>query len=448
MKRRSNSIEMTNTHHARGRPVTGCTTSGVMIRKFHCPMLTRSVVATLLLGLGLLTFGGCDDDHHSAETDNHGEHGDHAGHGHEEGHDDDEHDDHVDHGNEAVVVELTSQQMQSAGIETARISATDFLGSIKLPGTVALRDAAESRVGSSVSGRVAAIHVSEGRWVRKGAPLLDVESPEIAKARAEYLDAAAAERQAKLEYDRQERLAAEMIGAERAFEEARAVFEMAEAAKREAAAHLRTYGIDPSRADKNFSNRMRIVAPMTGIVAERNVALGEYVDGSDDLIHIVDISSVWIDAQATPEQVANLAIGTLGFVVAPNGTRKSGRISFIGPTVNQKSRTVTTRFTVENTDRSLRPGMFVTVEYRVGSGARRIVLPKGAVEEEGGEKFVWTAVDGKPQTFKRVPTVTGEELDGGVIVVAGLEEGDRVVVEGAFYLRSTAKAGELKEHSH
>ncbi len=405
----------------------------------------------ILLLLLLLLLSGCDSDaHDEGSEDGHGHAAAGEGGGHDDhddgddGHDDHDQGEHRDHADGEVV--LNPKQLDAAGIVVVPVAVEAAAGRLRLPAVVALPDDAEARVGAILPGRVARLHASEGDYVRRGAPLADIESPEVAKVRTEYLDAVAAERRARLELDRQEALAGEDVGVAREFEHAGAAFSMAEASRKEAAAHLRTYGIDPEKAGTNFSNRIRISAPISGIVADRGVTLGEYVDASDDIFRLVNTSRVWIDAKATPEQATSLTVGTPGFVVTPTGERRAGRVSFISPLVDPTSRRLTVRLVVDNTDGSLRPGTFATVGYETAGTTGAFLVDTDLVEEEEGDRYLWRRVaDG---TFERVVVGLGEEVGDRVIVTEGLLPGDELVIDGTFYLRSAMKAGSLSEHGH
>ncbi len=388
------------------------------------PHILRHITTFLAL---LLLFAGCSES---------GEETPHV----------DEHAGHDDHGEESPEVTLTPEAIATAGIITAPVTMESGRQRIALPAVVALQEDGIARVGTVVPGRVARLVVSEGSYVGKGSLIAEIESAEIGKVRAGYLEAVAEERSAKLAFERQKRLAAESIGAERDLEEAEALYESAMAARREEGAHLRLYGINPEKAGTSLSNRIRITAPIAGVVSKRSVTLGEYVESSDDIATLVNISTVRIDAQATAEQASRLAVGSLGFAPLPDGRTTSGRISYIAPTLDPESRTTTVRFTVSNNDGALRPGSFLTASCETTASRPMITLPVSALDRVDGKLYVWRVE--KPGHFERVELTGVEEQGERVTVADGLSEGDEVVIEGVFYLRSALDAGELEEHHH
>ena len=392
--------------------------------------------ALMLMALASPLLPGCssqeEGDHHDEED--HSTHEDHT----------DVHTE--DHPPGAVRVHLESAALEVAGIDVEAVRQSVEQGTIRLPAVVKVKGDGMARVGSVVSGRVVRLYVGEGTWIGRGGRMAEIESPDVGLVRAEYLDAAAAERRARAELERQERLAEENIGAGRNLETARAAVEQAVAAKREAAAHLRLLGIDPARAGSSSSNRIAITAPISGIVASRPVTLGEFVEPSDDIFTLVNTSSVWVDAQATAAQVARLASGGVGFVVGPGGERRSGRIIYVSPTLDPESRTATVRVEVTNPEGTLRPGSFVTLDVQTEGGRSVVTLPSTAVDREGEETYVW-----RPEgegTFERVAIEPGVGIGDRMVVLSGIAEGDTVVTAGVFYLRSALKGGELSEHHH
>lgn len=356
------------------------------------------------------------------------------------------HDEHSDHDDESSEVTMTPEAIATAGILTAPVTRESGRERILLPAVVALQEDGVARVGTVVPGRIARLAVSEGTYVKRGSLIAEIESPEIGKVRAGYLEAVARERSAKLAFERQKRLAAQNIGAERDLEEAEAAYESAVAARREEGAHLRLYGINPEKARTSLSNRIRVTAPIAGVVAKRSVTLGEYVESSDDIVTLVNISTVRIDAQATAEQASRLAVGALGFAPLPDGRTTSGRITWIAPTLDPDSRTATVRFTLSNPNGVLRPGSFLTASYETNSSRSTIVIPTSALDRVEGKLYVWRLEE--PGHFQRIELTGVEEQGERVYVESGLSEGDQVVVEGVFYLRSALDAGELEEHDH
>ena len=393
-----------------------------------------SIIAILFLALctaGCIPWMGCSD--HSE--------GDHDHNEAEEGHEDEGH-----HQEKEGVVEIDAVTATRIGLVTGTVQKEKIHSRFSLPGIVQPQGDAIAHVGTIVPGRVIQLHASEGEYVTKGKTIAEIETLEIGKARAEYLNARAQEEQTRRGLERQQRLAGEQIGAERTLEAAQADYDRALAARKEAEAHLRSFGINPAQASSSFANRMRITAPISGMISDRAVTLGEYVDLADNLFTIVNTGTVWIEAKSTPSQAASLAVGSPAVVRGPLGERVSGTVIFISPVVDPESKSVTIRFAVPNQRGVFRPGTFVTAEFPRGEGSVGLVVPVDALEREGGHIYIYR--EEEPGHFQRVEVEVEEEREDRAILGAGVEEGDRIAVQGVFYLRSIRSAGELEEHHH
>ncbi|MGE3799426.1 MAG: efflux RND transporter periplasmic adaptor subunit [Candidatus Kapaibacterium sp.] len=366
-------------------------------------------------------------------------------HSHDDPHHEQEHGE-GEVGAEAGHVDVDPAVGRENGIETDIVRRVSIPVALSLPGIVRPEEDGIAQVGTIVPGRVVKLYASEGAYVSRGATIAEIETLEIGKARAEYLNAKAREEQTRRALERQERLTGEQIGAERALEGAKADYDQAVAARQEAEAHLKLFGIDPVKASASFANRMRITAPISGTISNRSVTLGEFVDLTDNLYTIVNTATVWIEAKATPTQAASLTIGSSGVARSPSGEKVSGRVTFISPLVDPESKTVTVRFSAPNPNGIFRPGTFVTTEFSGDAQREGIAIPTEALEREGGRFYLYR--EEEPNHFERIEVEVEEELEDRTIVRAGVAEGDRIAVKGVFYLRSMRSAGELSEHHH
>jgi cobalt-zinc-cadmium efflux system membrane fusion protein len=123
-----------------------------------------------------------------------------------------------------------------------------------------------------------------------------------------------------------------------------------------------------------------------------------------------------------------------------------GAVSYIGDRVDETTRTITVRSEVDNTDGRLKPGMFAHVEILLNGTTTALAVRKDAVLQDGDRKTVFV-VDGDGYRLREVET--GPPNGSYVTIVKGLSEGDQVVVEGNFQLRSILLQDRLQaEHSH
>jgi cobalt-zinc-cadmium efflux system membrane fusion protein len=161
------------------------------------------------------------------------------------------------------------------------------------------------------------------------------------------------------------------------------------------------------------------------------------------LFTVADLSRVWVVGEL-PEQTARAAqVGQTVQIEVPALGLKSwtGRIVFVGDTVNPETRTVTIRTEVDNTARSLKPQMLATMRIATASERMPAVPQAAVVREQDRDHLV---VDLGGGQYELVPVRLGEAVQGLRPVLDGVKEGQRIVVEGAFHLNNERKRAELE----
>lgn len=191
---------------------------------------------------------------------------------------------------------------------------------------------------------------------------------------------------------------------------------------------------------KNFP----LTSPTTGIVSEIKVTSGQQVDVGTQLLSVVNLSSVLIEAQvfendlpavraATRASFTNEALGGEVYTV---GTKDGdGRLLSIGQSVNPQTRTFPVVYEMKNPFGLLRDGMFVDITIDTSGDREVLAVPKAAVVNDQGQTFVFVFQGG--ETFEKRMVALGAEGADYFEIKTGLKEGERVVVDGIYQLRST-----------
>jgi len=202
---------------------------------------------------------------------------------------------------------------------------------------------------------------------------------------------------------------------------------------------LRNWRISNSQIDQILANqkpldRFSIQADVSGVVTKKNVELGDYVERGMSLYEIADLSKLWILFDVYESQMAWVKEGsTIEFTVNSfPGETFEGKISFVDPLLNSQTRVATARVEVENKDGKLKPEMFASgiVNAAIGQSQKNeIVIPKSAVLWTGKRAIVYVK---KGTGFSLTQVELGAALGDDYIVKSGLNEGDEVVVNGAF----------------
>ena len=405
------------------------------VRGRLCGHSRRRVFLTLALTLsvGAMALGGCGgQDEEPAEALA----ADHAEGGAED----------ADHaGEEIELVTLDTAAMRLGGIQVATVEAVTTSG-LPVTGTITYDANRVSHVGARTEGRVLALQADLGTRVRRGQVLVELESAEVGQIRADEIEAEALLKIERENYAREQRLEQQGISSRKELLEAERGLRRAEAALRSARDRLRVLG-----AGHGDGGHFDIVAPFAGVVVGRDVSLGEMATPADTLLTLADLSRVWIELDVFERDLSRVRIGqpVSVTVTASPGRTFPGRIVYLGQVLDPAKRTVRARVEIPNPDGALKPGMFATATIQVGGGGPPVaVLPQDAVQELEGRQVVFVPGE-KPGEFRPVRVEVGETIEGNRVVIrSGLAPGSRVVIAGAFALRSELAKGEIGEHGH
>jgi cobalt-zinc-cadmium efflux system membrane fusion protein len=242
---------------------------------------------------------------------------------------------------------------------------------------------------------------------------------------------------AKVEFERAERLYEAKAYALRQVQAAEADYRSAESvlaatiAQRDAVAATR---IPPPTGWATGASHV-IQAPIAGTVVRVAKGLGEQVAAGEAVAEILDPTVVWIEVPVFERDLSHLGRQTRAFFTTPAapGKEYTGRLIDAGAVVNRETRAVTAVFEVPNPDRGLRVGLQANVRLDAEERADVLMIPREAVLESEGKRFVYVLVSG--EEFQRREVVVGDEYGDQVAILGGLKAGERVVTQGAYQLR-------------
>ena len=350
---------------------------------------------------------------------------------------------------DAVTLSTSSQELAGIAVEVAK--AETVASVLEAVGSIALDDTRTARVGALVEGIVSATHVQVGDRVRQGALLAGLHSHEVHDGWGDYRKAVADRRRVEQELAfanetlaRTERLLADKAASALEVERARAnrasateQLAVATAEVRRATESLEHLGIPTGpAADARSEEIIPVRTPQAGVVLEKLVTTGTTVTPGTPLFVVSDTSSLWVLAEIDEAALARVEVGeSVQVVVSAYPTERfTARVTRIGDTINPATRRVVVRCTVPNGDGRLKPGMFARVQLEGVSPAPMVHVPVDAVQDIGDRRVVFVETTAGRYSARDVET--GAERAGRVEVRRGLAAGDRVVVRGAFLLKS------------
>ena len=350
----------------------------------------------------------------------------------------------------ARTIRLTPEQVRTAGIVTAVVETRTESTPIQATATIEPAADRQARVGARVSGRISSLRAKVGDQVRAGQALAFIDSPELGRARADFLAALAMANLSRETADREKALFARGISAEREWREAEAQAIKARADKEAAENRLHALGVTDAelpdmKVDQHLGSSMAISAPIAGVVVEAGGTLGQIVEPKDTIFTVMDLRSVWLQVEIYEQDLTQVRVGQRAVVhlKAAPGEEFSGTVESVGAIVDAKSRTARVRIVLGNARGVFKPGMFATVSIQGTSGDRRrgLYVPAAAVQRLGNGHAVFVAR--AENAFEPRPVDVAPSGGAWIEVVRGLSAGERIVTNGSFSLKSELKKDEL-----
>ncbi len=316
---------------------------------------------------------------------------------------------------------------------------------IGLTGEIRFDERRVAHISAQSEGVVRRVNVSLGDRVRKGQPLLEIESVSYGQAESEYLEAQAVLALAQRNFDRQAELRKENITSEKEYLQAKQELEAARIRARTAGDKLVQLGLPPGElktlGQGGARTRLVLRAPSDGMVLVLHAVPGEVAKSEEPLMTIGDLSVLWLwadlyerDLAAVVDNQANGALQAIVSVKAFPGVEFPGTVDFVGPTMDQTTRTVKVRIGLENPSGRLRAGMFANVKIFLPGQEEVLAVPKDAALEDEGRSFVFVHHHG--DYFVRRPVTRGKAWAGWVEITSGLAGGETIVSDGSFLLKS------------
>ncbi len=353
-------------------------------------------------------------------------------------------------------VHFTEQQLEALGITVKALESGSVSSALNRPATVVFDMDRVVKVGPRISSKVVRVLKDLGQPVRAGEALAIMSSVELGKAKAEYMTARARLETAEAAFQREQSLYDQEISSEAEMLEARARFREARAeaeADREA---LRLYGLSTEQinqiqaGDDQPLSYFVLTSPAPGWIQERDISPGQTVGPDETPIQVADPSQLWVLIDAFERDVPLLAVDQqveLSFRSLP-GQIFEARTDWVSFALDSRTRTISVRAVVDNPEGLLRAGMFGTAHLHTVSDVEYALIPVDAVQVIDGNDVVFVPGD-EPGSFAPASVYLGDESDGYVEIISGLQPGAIAVVAGAFDVMSALTASSRSaDHGH
>lgn len=309
------------------------------------------------------------------------------------------------------LITIAPEVINNMGVRTAPVDRGRLSRRINTVGYVDFDESKLGHIHLRTEGWIERLRVrSEGERVKRGEPLFELYSPTLVTAQEEYLQALSVGNKA-------------LIGASR---------------ERLLALGLTNAQVKALQRTRRVRQKVTIHAPQDGVVAMLNVREGMFVQPATEVLSLADLSSVWVLAEVFEQQADWVKVGQgaevrLSFLP---GREWQGRVEYIYPSLNPKTRTLKVRLRFDNPQEVLKPNMYADVSLYADPKQDTIFIPREALIRTGKEQRVILDLGEGRFTPRKVRP--GIESGDWVEIVSGLEEGEQVVVSGQFLIDSEA----------
>jgi Cu(I)/Ag(I) efflux system membrane fusion protein len=308
-------------------------------------------------------------------------------------------------------ISISPNVIQSLGVRTITAERTTLWRGIDTVGYVDYDESKISHIHLRTEGWIEKLAVkSEGGRVKKGEFLFDVYSPKLVNAQEELVSALSSGNKGLISASK-ERLSA--LG-------------------------VSDLQINQLQKDKKVKQRISLYSPQDGVVSDLPVREGMFVSPSMKVMTLGDISSIWILAEVFERQAAWVELGqsaevTLSYLP---GQTWQGKVEYIYPDLDPKTRTLKVRLRFDNPGENLKPNMYANVKIFGGPKNNIVVIPlEGLIRTGRDQRVIIDLGEGK---FAAREVLAGIESGDYVEIIKGVEAGDNIVVSGQFLIDSEA----------
>jgi membrane fusion protein, copper/silver efflux system len=328
-------------------------------------------------------------------------------------------------------VTVPPDRLQTIGVKYEQVARRPLEKAIRTVGRVAVDERRLAKVTIKFHGWIEKLLVSAtGDHVKKGQMLFTIYSPDLVATQEEYLLALQSRKQ---------------LGQSEIPEVSRGSKDLLEATRR----RFQLWDIEEDHIRElektgKVLKTLPIHSPITGTVLKKDALAGAHVEPGEELYTIADLSHLWILADIYEYELSFVKIGQSAAVTLTYdpGTVLTGRVGFVYPTLDPKTRTAKVRFELDNPDEKLKPDMYANVELRVDLGTR-LAIPQEAVIESGQKQVVFLHHGGgrlEPRLIK-----TGVKTGEWYEVLDGLKEGEHIVTSANFLIDSESRLKSVVE---
>jgi RND family efflux transporter MFP subunit len=324
-----------------------------------------------------------------------------------------------------TAIQLSPERQQLIGVAVGRAEMKDLSRTIRAVGRVSIDETQLNHIHAKFEGYVEKLFADyTGKTVRRGEPLLSIYSPDLLSTEQEYLTAYGARQQFRASGNP---------------ELARRGEELYDAARQ----RLLLWDIPAAEIERlersgEAQKALTLYSPVDGVIVAKSAVQGNRVMPGDNLFDVADLSRIWVLADVYEYELPFVLVGqeaTMTLAYLP-GRSWRGKVAFLSPVLDEKTRTVKVRLEFANPDGVLKPEMFANVILQQPLGSV-LTVPEDAVLLTGRRALVFLATGGGH--FEPREVEIGARSDGSYQILKGLAPGDLVVTQANFLIDSESR---------
>ncbi|MBI5440884.1 MAG: efflux RND transporter periplasmic adaptor subunit [Deltaproteobacteria bacterium] len=324
-----------------------------------------------------------------------------------------------------ATIRVGEEALRLSGVQTAPATREKVSRTVRTVGIVVPDETRIRHVHTKIEGWVEKLYTNfTGQAVRQGQPILSLYSPELLATQEEFLKA-------------------KETAAKFAVSASPDVKSLGQELEQSARRRLELFDVPKSfiaQLEKTGSIQRSVTlnAPVSGFVTGKDIFEGQKVEPGMELFNVTDLSRVWIEADLYEYEAGAVKVGqeaTLALAYQ-TGVQLKGRVAFVFPYLSAESRTLKVRFDFPNPNLVLKPQMYADVSLALAA-AQGVTIPDSALIDTGVRKVVF--VETGAGTFEPREVKVGVRGEGKALVLAGVREGEKVVVKANFLLDSESR---------
>lgn len=327
---------------------------------------------------------------------------------------------------EATEVTMSEAEREAQGIQTMLVERRALAATVSAPGEVRTNAYRSALVTPRIGAQVVTRRARLGDTIGAGAPLVLLSSVEMAEAQGNLIEA-------DREWRRVQQLGRDVVSESR--------YVAAQVAWQRSYATVAAYGMTATQIERLLENgdasramgEFELLSPQAGTVIADEFVVGELIEPGRALFEISDESVLWVEASMSSQDAGRVAPGTPARVSRDGAHWLDGNVVQLQHRLDETTRTQGVRIEVENDGDELHAGDYVEVVLEIAEGSPQIAVPNEAVVLMEGSATVFKVDDDE---LRPRPVETGATASGWTEIKAGLADGDEVVTQGAFLLKS------------